>query len=294
MKSKLATGVVVPLPVRTTPGGAAFGRRRHQLRPNASSRWGRPLFEAEDPRSTCSAEPEPVALAADASCRTHGTPGTRPCSPLSTEDPSSRDAPTSRGPGSEASSIDRSTVRPRALARQRPASVTTRKASPPSCGFRPAFTHTLVCARCHGAELFAPRRGTTRRPSTSAIGRVREHTSRTSQTPTLTWRINATGWSAAPRRAPPAELSAGQGPRAFRTRFRHPPRRPLALGGFTPTRSARAPVSLLRVSLGVETSERDAHAVVGLFRTESPAQDAASAPAPEGRLATSLAKELAV
>lgn len=159
----------------------------------------------------------------------------------------------------------------------------------------PSRVHAhAVCARCHVAELFALWRRTTRRPSTSAIGRVREHTSRTSQTPTLTWRINATGWSAAPRRAPPAELSAGQGPRAFRTRFRHPPRRPLALGGFTPTRSARAPVSLLRVSLGVENSERDAHAVVGLFRTESPAQDAASASAPEGRLATSLAKELAV
>lgn len=115
---------------------------------------GSTFFEAEDPRSTCSAEPEPVALAADASCRTHGTPGTRPCSPLSTEDPSSRDAPTSRGPGSEAPSIDRSTVRPRALARQRPASVTTRKASPPSCGFRPAFTHTL-CALGATAQSYS-------------------------------------------------------------------------------------------------------------------------------------------
>lgn len=169
----LAAGAEGPLPVSSTPGGAAIGRRCHQLRHRPSSLWVDP--SVDDPSPACSAAPEPDELAADVPCRTpdmtrrsvtaRRAPRTPP---LAARQRYAVDEPgtpsTDRSPGRAQLSLDlrrQLSPLPRFAAGAR----------------RPTPFHAhAVCARRAATRLFAACRRAKCRRSTSAIRRIREHT----------------------------------------------------------------------------------------------------------------------
>lgn len=93
------------------------------------------------------------------------------------------------------------------------------------------------------------------------------------------------------RESAPRRAFSGQGPRAFRSRFRPPPERPLASVDLPQPNRPEHPLSRTRVQREVENNTPDAHAVTRALSNESAWLTARSTTSLEGCRARALAKE---
>lgn len=218
----------LPLPEDSTPGDAAVGRRKHQLRRHA-------VLSVEPTHSMWASDTH--TLVRQCASRKAGSL-TFPVAPSlsppqarnqpSTEDPSSRSAPTLRGSEPETPSTDGSTKRPSAYSADfYPEAATASPVSPPGRSFQLAFTHTR-CALGLGANGYSPLA-----PRPRGAHRLLQ-SKRSVSTPeggpnSDTYAEASFCWSeSAARESSTHRAFTGQGPRALRSRYWHPPRRPLA------------------------------------------------------------------
>jgi hypothetical protein len=212
---------------------------------------------------------EPKGGLADVPCHALPSPAGWRGNQQGTEDPSSRSAPTPRGSEPETSSTDGSAGRqPAYSASIFPEAATATPALPPVCSFQLAFTRTR-CALGPTVCGYSPLA-----PGPRGVHRLLQP-KRSVSTPTDGPNSNTYAEACfcrsedAARESRAHQASTGQGPRAFRSRFWHPPGRPLASVDLPQPDRPEHPLSRTRATRGVENATRNAHAVTWALSNES-------------------------